>query len=446
VTTIATAPKLETIDAFPEPSPGIDDGIVTLSLTSRTNRLTHGLHRFPAKYIPQLPRWAIEHFADSNAVILDPFAGSGTTAVEASARGLRSVSLELNPLSRLIISAKTSFPSESRLTDLFRRVELESSIATPRLISPIAGVHNFDHWFDEANWSSLSRLKQAILSVDAPTDERRFLLVVFSSILRSTSRADDQSQKTYVSGTNPKKRLPVQDAWARATRRALAAVREAEDIAWSRGLASVPADGDALDVPSSNGLFDLAVTSPPYMDSVDYPYNLMLEHFWLADELGIESRAAFNALRAGQVGAKVRTSKSDPPKSISSIDFDGLPSHRRAAAIEYFVMMDRHFRSIRAALRNGARYVMVVGNSSTTTGQIPLHRALCELAAAHDLGLEYSFAYRVRRHYMKFPRAGRGGIILFDRVLVFRAGQSPLLDAEALIAPVSLLAPGEVAH
>lgn len=444
--TIAVDSELETVSEFPAPESGVDGGIVTLSLANRTNGLTHGLHRFPAKYIPQLPRWAIEHYGDASSVILDPFAGSGTTAVEASAHGLRSVSLELNPLSRLIIGAKTTVPGELRLAELLRDVELESSIANARLVSPIAGVANFDHWYDRGNWAALSRLKQGILTVSATPEERRFLLMMFSSILRATSRADDQSQKTYVSGTNPKTPISVHDGWVAATRRAKIALREVEGVAWSNGLAAVPEDGDALRVPTAGGGFDLAITSPPYMDSVDYPYNLMLEHFWLADEIGISSRAEFNSLRAGQVGAKVRAATSGPPLSVNSINFDQIPAHRRPAAIEYFVTMDKHFRSMRSALRDGARYVMVVGNSSTSSGQIPLHSALCNLAAAHDLGLEYSFAYRVRRHYMKFPRAGRGGIILFDRVLVFRAGQAAMIDASSLGAPESYLAPGEVAH
>ena len=51
---------------------------------------------------------------------------------------------------------------------------------------------------------------------------------------------------------------------------------------------------------------------------------------------------------------------------------------------------------------------------------VPLHDALVRLAAGAGLHLERAFGYRIRRHYMKFPRQGRGGIILLDWVLVFR--------------------------
>lgn len=45
--------------------------------------LTHGLHKYPAKFFPELPRWLIKRYSKENNLILDPFAGSGTTNVEA---------------------------------------------------------------------------------------------------------------------------------------------------------------------------------------------------------------------------------------------------------------------------------------------------------------------------------------------------------------------------
>ena len=61
------------------------------------------------------------------------------------------------------------------------------------------------------------------------------------------------------------------------------------------------------------------------------------------------------------------------------------------------------------------------------------------------LTLERAFGYRIRRHYMKFPRRGRGGIILIDWVLVFRKGASAGAPA-ALPRHWVTLAPGAVAH
>ena len=82
--------------------------------------------------------------------------------------------------------------------------------------------------------------------------------------------------------------------------------------------------------------------------------------------------------------------------------------------------MDQHFIEAARALKAGSRYVFVVGNSQTRSDVVPVHEALVQLAATAGFELERAFGYRIRRHYMKFPRRGRGGIILIDWVLVLR--------------------------
>jgi hypothetical protein len=76
---------------------------------------------------------------------------------------------------------------------------------------------------------------------------------------------------------------------------------------------------------------------------------------------------------------------------------------------------------------------------------VPLHDALVRLAAAAGLSLERAFGYRIRRHYMKFPRHGRGGIILIDWILVFRKGSSAETPGPLPLHWVTL-APEAVAH
>jgi len=84
-----------------------------------------------------------------------------------------------------------------------------------------------------------------------------------------------------------------------------------------------------------------------------------------------------------------------------------MPPARRAAATTYFALMERHFTEMAHWPETRRRYAFVVGNSQTLVGVVPLHDALVRLAAGAGLGLERAFGYRIRRHYMKFPRRGR---------------------------------------
>ncbi|MCJ7561453.1 MAG: site-specific DNA-methyltransferase, partial [Thermoplasmata archaeon] len=69
---------------------------------------THGIHKYPAKFIPQIPRFCIESFSDAEDVVLDPFMGSGTTLLESYILGRESYGIDIHPLARMIAKVKTT--------------------------------------------------------------------------------------------------------------------------------------------------------------------------------------------------------------------------------------------------------------------------------------------------------------------------------------------------
>lgn len=438
--------KVTDVESIP-PYNEIDHGqVFSLSLSNNTTPLTHGLHRFPAKFIPQVPAWALDNFARQDSVVLDPFMGSGTTLVEGLVRGGTNVGIDIDPLARLIAGAKTTNVASDRMFDLGGEVAARWTSPATKLRSPMAGVERFDHWFSRNQWAWLQSLHERILGLDCSDDERRFMLAVFSSTLRWVSNADDQSQKTYVSGTLPKTPPPVGDIWRRFLQRSIDGLAALNRERHRDASVSIPSAGDATAIPLRSRSVGLAVTSPPYLDSVDYMYNMMLEYFWLGPHLGVPDRETFNRLRRQHIGSKNPSERLPLPESIGDlIDLELLPPARRLAASNYFAMMGRHFREVARCLKAGSRYVFVVGNSQSLGGVIPMHEALVRQAAAAGLGLELGFGYRIRRHYMKFPRSGRGGIILIDWVLVFRKGRAAEMS-RPLPLPWVTIDPNSVAN
>lgn len=70
--------------------------------------LTHGLHKYPAKFFPELPRWLIRRYSRECDIILDPFLGSGTTSVEALVLKRNSVGIDVDPFSRFLSKVKVT--------------------------------------------------------------------------------------------------------------------------------------------------------------------------------------------------------------------------------------------------------------------------------------------------------------------------------------------------
>lgn len=411
-------------DDFP-PAEFIGFGeLLAISLSSSTNNLTHGLHRYPAKYIPQIPRWAIREYSRPGDRVLDPFSGSGTTLVEALAEGRNGIGVDLDPLACLISEAKVAEVDPDRLRGLLGPLLHLATRPLGQLELPLPDIKNFDHWFERAAWAELQALKSGIDRIGAKPHERRFMLVVFSSILRTVSNADDQTQKTYVSGTLKKSPPPVIPTFEKKFLRALEGVVELNE---RRGSASSTIlRSSATSLPLEDGSVDLAVTSPPYLDSVDYMYNLMLEYFWLGKDIGIDSRKEYNVRRRNYIGAKNPALTEALPDPIHHLIVkDGVPEYRREVLGPYFSGMMKHFQEAARVLKDDGRYVLVIGNSRTHTGMLPLHDALVALASVAGLHIEHAFGYRIRRHYMKFPRKGRGGIILMDWVITLRKGNRP---------------------
>ena len=116
---------------------GIDLSFSDVPESQRTKHV-HRLHPYLGKFIPQLVETFLKKFFKPGQVILDPFAGSGTTLIEANLLNMPSVGIELNEFSFLIAKVKTQKYDleilEKEIMDI-----LNKTIAFSKKISSIQG-------------------------------------------------------------------------------------------------------------------------------------------------------------------------------------------------------------------------------------------------------------------------------------------------------------------
>ncbi len=84
---------------------GCDLSLIEYAEWQRTKHV-HRLHPYLGKFIPQLVELFLRRFFRPGDTVLDPFAGSGTTLVEANALGINAVGIELAPFNCLIARVK----------------------------------------------------------------------------------------------------------------------------------------------------------------------------------------------------------------------------------------------------------------------------------------------------------------------------------------------------
>ncbi|HEB74141.1 MAG TPA: hypothetical protein ENJ03_02850, partial [Candidatus Desulfofervidus auxilii] len=151
--------------------------------------LTHGLHKYPAKFFPELPRWLIKKYSNKGDIILDPFCGSGTTNVEALLNYRHSVGIDVDPFSRYLSKVKTT-PLDKYNLELSRDKLLQEVLAFRPSFVNERDVPKFpyrDRWFNREIILELAYIRKVIEKLDADNDIKDFFKICFSSIIRSVS-------------------------------------------------------------------------------------------------------------------------------------------------------------------------------------------------------------------------------------------------------------------
>ncbi|MBO4966008.1 MAG: DNA methyltransferase, partial [Muribaculaceae bacterium] len=84
-----------------------------------TKEYTHCYHSYPAMMIPQVARKLLVDYAPEGelSLVLDPYAGSGTTLVESSILGVESIGTDLNPLARFMTKVKNTHYVQQEIED-----------------------------------------------------------------------------------------------------------------------------------------------------------------------------------------------------------------------------------------------------------------------------------------------------------------------------------------
>jgi len=82
-------------------------GFYNLAERERTKHV-HRLHPYLGKFIPQLAEWFLVHYFQKDAVILDPFMGSGTTLVQGNELRMHTIGIDISAFNSLIARVKTA--------------------------------------------------------------------------------------------------------------------------------------------------------------------------------------------------------------------------------------------------------------------------------------------------------------------------------------------------
>lgn len=392
-------------------------------IVASANRL---FNKYPTRYISAVPRFAINAYSKIGDTVLDPFCGSGTTAIEAMLLGRNAVSIDIDPFARLLIKVKTTVYSDDDI-DFLETVINKMKGMQPETEKnyPLPDIPNIDKWFCERSKAGLSFFKSTVDDLAADNNKiKDYLYVVIAGIIRKVSNADEVSPKPYVSTRFPKTPADPYELFYKTEDMYREAIIEFSRDVSPFNCSSVILDSRDARVIDADQAVDLAVTSPPYINAYDYIRSLRFEDMWL----GLASDEELRKSRRSYIGTETAQSFYDDycyavqSETLSPIteEIAKVDSKRSNIVKTYFEDMAKNMSAVRQKLKKGGRYVIVAGDSNIRGQNIPTAKILTEIAEKNGYSFELSFKYVIRDRYLHLPRAGRGGIIKYDEVLVIR--------------------------
>ena len=247
-----------------------------------TEQWTHGYHRYPAKFLPNVVKKIIEDFAPDCNVIADLFAGCGTTLVEAKAHGKRSIGTDINPVAQLITKVKTTPIEPVALQQSYETlIELFGGYVENDYVN-IQTHDRIDYWFFPSEKAKVAFLFAAVNNAPFDDATKKFFFVCISHILKNCSRWLQSSTKPQI---DPDKNIPDPfDEFKCHCQKMIKNNRAFYDELVAKGNLNVQCDillEDARHTSIKSGSVDVIITSPPYVTSYEYADIHQLAGYWM---------------------------------------------------------------------------------------------------------------------------------------------------------------------
>lgn len=348
------------------------------------------IHPFPARMAPSIV-WEELSNAEAPLRVLDPMAGSGTTLVMARLLGHEAVGIDSDPLAVLIASCWSADLDRNAFQEAADAVLLEvqgswEAITAESAYPPSADTETrqyIDFWFDPVCRRQLTAFASAIEGHPDNTI-RSFLWCAFSRMIITKSRGVSLAMD--VSHSRPHKEyetapvLPVA-LFPRAVRRIMSACPFPDD---ENRPAAVVSTGDARVISEPDASVDFVITSPPYLNALDYIRGHRLSLVWMG-----HTCRELRGLRASNVGTErgAATISDEHIELIEQVATGGaLQARTRGMLLRYVDDMERVLSEVSRVLVPGGNAILVLGDS-TTRGVFIRNSSVAEWAAVRA-GLE----------------------------------------------------------
>lgn len=363
--------------------------------------------------------------------VLDPFAGCGTVLVQSKFSGYSSVGIELNPLLSFIADLKVNswdvspksllaaykfLPKKiSKPAPPFLKSETQFKPGVLKNIEKIYGALNF---IEDTN-----KISKKIINL---------LKLAFSSILIECSNL----KRTPCLGYSKSKMVPDNAPWQLFEKKVYAIVKDLDIIQRhfkdKIGVESEVVCANSMEYKHEDP-FDLAITSPPYMNGMDYVMNYKIEMGWLGfanghkelkkvkDDMVVCDNVSKGLIRrfSKSNSRYINDWLNDITYNIER-NIERRGSYRRSdmpfIVAKYFDDLYKVMKNVVSSLNRGGRFVLVIGDSLIADVYVPTD--LISAKMGDELGLKIEKIEKARNRRSGQVRSYR----LRETIVTLRKG------------------------
>lgn len=390
-----------------------------------TVRELRTIHPFPARMAPEIARHALDG-VPKDGWVLDPMCGSGTVPRAAVEVGRRCVGMDIDPLAVLMSRVWTTSVDVTQIGMDAKEVVRDAKRLRAKDVRRIRDdetKHFVSYWFGRRQRWALARLSTVLGEREEETTEALMValsrIIVSKEMMASLARDTSHSRPHKVAEEND---FDVYAGFVRAAK-LIADRLEPKRI----GATAEIRCGDARNLKElMERRFDLVLTSPPYLNAIDYLRGHRMALVWLGHML-----KPLRAIRSASVGAERMMRESE-----TTIDIAPFVGETEEALIErrhlgwirrYAADLDKVLGELRTVISEAGSVVMVLGNSFIRGATIDNAGLVEWLARRRGFVLKERRVREIpaRRRYLPAPGDGNGALdtrMRTETVLTVRRG------------------------
>lgn len=371
-----------------------------LTFKANRDRGRHGWLRLTPAYSVHVVEALVARCTPAD-LMLDPFCGTGTTALVCTQAGVRCHTIDINPFLVWLARAKCAAyaaPTVEAARAIMAEALADLDMSAANCWTP--PIKDIEKWWEPATLRLLARIFAQLRAVDVDETTRDLLLVIFCRAMIAAASVhfghQSMSFKRQTGGQTQPAGAVEERVRALFRLASTEVLRSAlEPLRLELGLAFL---GDARDLRAAlpDGGYTAVITSPPYPNRMSYIRELRPYMYWLG-YLGAGRDAGELDWRAiggtwGCATSNLARWSPDPAYAVPHDGFEAVVA-RIAARSEllgryvarYFEDVVRHVRSLLPILATDARLHYVVGNSKFYDVVLPTEALYAAIFRAHGL-------------------------------------------------------------